>query len=391
MYQGHHAIYLANIIEAGMEYGIQPVVAAGADEVGERLKEYILKECKTSKPKFLAIEPVKQPDGPPSIITLIEGELKNFLFMRKAYALASQQYPISEVFVPYLDYSLMAIGLLGTPFSTTSFSGITMRQRFHFRDLEITSQKNKLDWIKSRLFARALNLSSLRKLFVIDPCLAEFCNMGHMKGREKIEFFSDPVPTPKRLATNDAKRKLKLSADRDVVLLFGSIVPRKGVREMLDWNISRQDREKAQLLLVGQISDECRSIIAEANFHYAAKQIPFMLQDRYVDSDEEDLAYAAADYVWLGYHDFPLMSGVLAKAAQGKKKVIIYNYGLIEYYCKNYGQICVEDSQRLGLAQGYSVVDFSKSRQAIRQSHSWADASAKIYASATSTSNAAKV
>ena len=120
---------------------------------------------------------------------------------------------------------------------------------------------------------------------------------------------------------------------KKVILLFGAIDPRKGLKRLLDVLVAPDADPELLALIVGRQSDAAKRLINDANVPVGR----LITWERYVGAAEEWLAFQAADWIWLAYEGFYGPSGVLAQARQIGKPVIYRDEGLIGYCMKDLG------------------------------------------------------
>lgn len=231
------------------------------------------------------------------------------------------------VVVPYLDYASYAIGAFGSPFGATPFSGIVMRPDFHWTAQGVVAPPSRHAALKRLLFRRLLRHHRLQRLLTIDPSLRDWVAQARPAGHERLCYADDPADLRGQGDRADARRHFGLRPDATVLLLFGSIDLRKGVRALLE--LARQPDLPAdvQVLVAGRQSDEVRALLA-------ATPLPagrLVQADRYVSRQEEWLAFAAADYGWVAYEGFYGPSGVLAQCQQAGLAMVHRGEGLIGY------------------------------------------------------------
>ncbi|OYV02440.1 MAG: hypothetical protein CFE45_00290 [Burkholderiales bacterium PBB5] len=114
-----------------------------------------------------------------------------------------------------------------------------------------------------------------------------------------------------------------------MVLMFGSIELRKGVGSLLEMASGPAFPADGQVLVVGRQSAEVRALIAALGTGLPAGRL--ICVDRYVDRQDEWLAFAAADYGWVAYEGFYGPSGVVAQCRQANLPMIHRGKGLIGY------------------------------------------------------------
>ncbi len=233
------------------------------------------------------------------------------------------------VVVPYLDYASYAIGAFGSPFGATPFAGIVMRPDFHWAAQGVLAPPARHAALKRWLFGRLLSHPRLHRLVTIDPSLRDWAASAHPRGHERLAYAEDPTDLQGRGTRAEARRHFGLDAEAPVILLFGSIDLRKGLRGLLALAASPGFPARGQLLVVGRQTDEARALLAREATALPAGRL--VQDDRYVDRAEEQLAFAAADFGWVAYEGFWGPSGVLAQCRQASLPMIHRGEGLIGY------------------------------------------------------------
>jgi hypothetical protein len=236
-----------------------------------------------------------------------------------------------EAVLPYLDYASYAIGLFGSPFGGTPWRGLVMRPDFHWREQGVVAPPARHAVLKRRLFLRLLRQRDLVRLVTIDPSLRDWIAKRRPPGHERLRYADDPADLRGAGGRAEARAHFGLGGGR-VLLLFGSIDLRKGVRALLALAADPRWPADAQVLIVGRQSPEVKALVRERTA--ALPPACVVVADRFVDAQEEWLAFAAADFVWLAYEGFHGPSGVLAQCAQLGLTAIHRGEGLIGYHLR---------------------------------------------------------
>jgi glycosyltransferase involved in cell wall biosynthesis len=246
---------------------------------------------------------------------------------------ASREHRVALVVVPYVDYFLLALPFLRSPFGKTPWVGITMRSNFHHQYVGVRAPRRPLvNAIKSRLFARAIRVGGMKTLLTIDPTLPDWWkkNAGISAGTN-IEYLADPFPDARAAEPAAAKRRLGLSDDTHV-LVYGAINDRKGVFELIDALAQRTGNSHGPTLVVAGAQDaEVRASLGAA---LSRLQPAPVVMDRFISSETELDLFSACDVVWLGYKGHYGMSGVLVQAFRFAKPVVATADGLIGWFCR---------------------------------------------------------
>jgi glycosyltransferase involved in cell wall biosynthesis len=239
------------------------------------------------------------------------------------------------VLLPFADYCLYAIGMIGSPFGGIPWVGITMRPTFHHRRLGIKSPRDLFSRAKEALFLRVLKSTELRCLFSIDDTLVSYIRSVAKGRKDKIEYLPPPLHDIPLLDPARAKRELGIDPANFVVLLYGTIVRRKGVDQLLRVLRDGRLQRKVVVVLAGQASGDIRRRILSLDWVRALIESGTLLVlDRHINEEEESLVYSAANVIWLGYVGHYASSGILMQARRLGKPVIACEEGMIGWETK---------------------------------------------------------
>jgi glycosyltransferase involved in cell wall biosynthesis len=253
------------------------------------------------------------------------------------------------VVLPYLDYISYAIGLLGSPFGNTPFSGVVMRPDFHWAEQGVLAPASKNARLKRWLFLRLLREPRLECLLTIDPSLRDWVTTRRPAGHRRMCYADDPADLAGSGTRSEARAFFGLRPDAPVILMFGSIDLRKGVASLLKLASQTQFPSDAQVLMVGRQSVEVRELMVQLSSGLPLGRV--VVLDRYVSREEEWLAFTAADFGWVAYEDFYGPSGVVAQCRQMGLPMIHRGQGLIGYQLRDAPPISVDWLQ----SQGFDV------------------------------------
>jgi hypothetical protein len=236
---------------------------------------------------------------------------------RTVFRTARQQGPIDLVVIPYVDYCLYAMGLMGSPFEGAPWAGVAMRPAFHYHAFGLTSVRpSALTRIKRQLFLRLTTSHDLAALAVLDPYLAKY--VARRRPNSRVHYLQDPTDAaPPSISRDSARHRLGLPPERPIVLLYGSIDTRKGVRELLAAHASQAPDHRPHVVLAGRL-------------HVKVKAAPDVtIMDRFISDEEESLLFAACNVVWIGYRGHLGSSGVLWQSLAFHRPVIACKDGLV--------------------------------------------------------------
>jgi len=126
----------------------------------------------------------------------------------------------------------------------------------------------------------------------------------------------------------DARKKLNLPLDRQIILFFGGIRPNKGLDVLLKAMKIIKSRDQQVLLVIAG------GLLGRFNFESYSDMIrKFDLSEyvqtfiQFIPEEEVDYFFAASDLVALPYLKFEAQSGVLLRAYAHKKPVVASNVG----------------------------------------------------------------
>lgn len=277
-----------------------------------------------------AAAPVKLPSSVAGggLIGLAYPQLAYWRLFRAWYREFAEIVKPDVVYLPDLDSTLYATGLLGSPFGACPWTGLVMRPSFHYKDIGVVAPEPSLAAIRKAIFFRLLNNRYLRYLLTLDEPLSEYLK-GKGTAAEKVVFFPEPAASHKIKDVIVAKEMFGLSKDRKAVIVYGAITARKGVIELLRALACPDFPPSVDVLLAGKISTEIRNALSEDWIQSLVVNGRLRIVDRFISDDEEPFLFAATDVVWLGYKAHYGASGVLVQAARSGCAVLACKEGVI--------------------------------------------------------------
>ena len=341
-FDGHRGGYVTWIAKAAADRGFIVKIATLSANLSHPLLGP-LQELLGAKLEVVVLDKEEAIRSPDNVVSLIFKEFRYWALLRRLYAQSACPANSVTIFVPYLDYCTNAIALLGSPFGVTPWSGIVMRQAFHFRVAGVKGNETSLRWVKHKLFKRLLRSQHLRSLFTLDESLVKVVSVSKQKGAEKIVYLPDPAQHQKSLDREYARSSLGIRRGAAVILVYGGIRERKGVSELLTALGTLRGNQEVDVIIAGRQSKGVRKSIDSPEFAPLVAGGQLHQIDRFLNVEEELLVFSAADIVWLGYRDFYMMSGVLVQAGQMSLPVIATSDGLIGRLTKTHGLGLVVD------------------------------------------------
>jgi glycosyltransferase involved in cell wall biosynthesis len=345
---GHHSVYLERIAEGFLDAGNDVTIA-----VSERatLHPAVLRlRERFSGRVFLSwIESASLDRAKRSRFGEVGRELLMWQIFGRCYREVHSTRTVDYVFLPYVDYCLYAIGLIGSPFGRTRWGGICMRPSFHYSKLGVMAPRPRFAWLKERLIERLISADGLVRLFSIDELLVGYLLKAYPSARGRVRYVPDPAEFNGAHTRHSARVALAVSEKAFVVLVYGAIDARKGLDALLAACAKPGIPESVCLLVVGRQDQWAEDQFKTAEARQLQLQGRIRVINDFVSDECQQMAFSACDCVWLGYRNHFTMSGVLVLAALSGRPAIATKDGLIGWHTA---------SKELGL-----VVDVASTEQ----------------------------
>ena len=199
------------------------------------------------------------------------------------------------------------------------------------------------DVVKRRQLRAVLRHPDLRTAFTLDPrALAYFQTQARTA---RTVALADPVTYAERSPKQQAedreriRRELGVRPGRHLMVLFGSLEPRKGIFQTVEalQHLRVGVSERLTVALVGPVYAGCREAFAEvmaAAERATAAQL--LLDDRVVGQSEIAALLVAADTVLLPYQRHIGSSAVLIRAAGLQRPTITQDVGLVGQWTRTH-------------------------------------------------------
>lgn len=321
-FSGHRWRYVEWALQAFAEAGRHCVVVTGEANLGHPLA-HALQAGRHPGCAVMALPLLADAERGAGRVAYV----RYWRIFRHLYRQACAAHHAGLVLVPYADYFLWALPLLRSPFGATPWLGITMRAGFHHHRVGVRAPRQPLvNALKTLLFRRALRTPGLKTLLSIDPTLPAW--HGNRSGAA-LAYLADPSPDMTPATQAVARARLGLGPDSGPVLLvYGAITARKGIRELVCALTTRTGAPR--LVVAGVQDEEIRAWLPAAT---ASLSPPPLVLDRFIPEVQEADLFSACDAVWLGYQGHYGMSGVLVQAYRFGKPVLATADGLIGWFC----------------------------------------------------------
>jgi glycosyltransferase involved in cell wall biosynthesis len=256
------------------------------------------------------------------------GELRAWQELANLYDAGAVDKP-DVVLVPYLDYCLHAIALKGSPFGSTPWIGVVMRPTFHHRTLGIESPLARFAAIRTLLFQRLIAGRSLRACLPIDETLVEFVRSKWPALSARVSYLPDPALQISFIPKSAARSALGIPQDGSVVLVYGWLDGRKGLRHLVAALECPAVPTDMRILLVGEQDRYIKMQLEQPGLRDLRAAGRLFTFDGWASESIEAAAFSAADVVWLGYEGHLQSSGLLVQACNAGVPVVGCREGLI--------------------------------------------------------------
>lgn len=333
---GHRmALYLRNIIRevARRRWGVHLVTTDSArDHPAYSLLAEEHRDFTASTVPAVEFSSMK-----PSTVNLLRCQAQHFRAFARAYRAARCEVKPDVIYVNDLGYCDKAMAMLGSPFGKTPFVGTLMQAKFHHRSMDALGPGSRNDWLNEKLFARLLRVSTLGKVLVNDPLLIPYMKRKLREGGDKIQYLPDIAYLSGDMSKEQARRTLGIQGRDIVVLMYGALDARKGIKELLAALRHLGPASNVVALVVGEPQDSAtRQLLAGSEVVELTKRGMLQVITGFVDDEQEFTVFRAADFVWLGYQGFYGMSGVLLQAGLAGLPVMACKQGLIGWLARRH-------------------------------------------------------
>ncbi len=331
---GHHSVYFEKIAKAHLALGRTVTILVSNKCIPAPILKQLAVQYPTSL-RMITFEHLECERAFNSICGNLGRELAFWRLFNRSYRKVALEHSFDYVFLPYLDYCLNAVGLLGTPFGKTPWGGICMRPAFHLQECGAIGPRSKLLPIKKQLFLRLLSSPTLKCIFTIDELLAKYVNDLNQVHSHKIKYAPDPAEPPRKVDSLEIRKQIGIPENAMAILVYGALDERKGLDVLID-AVNKLDADSnIHLLLVGLQSNTIRKLLTSDSANMLKNKKRIFEINEFVNDTIEQEVFAACDIVWVGYREHYTMSGVLVRAGMYSKPVISCEEGLIGWYTKN--------------------------------------------------------
>ena len=240
------------------------------------------------------------------------------------------------VFLNSLDPLEKVLAVRGSPFGSARFAGMSISPRFHHDCEGVNTPRRRTDLLHAWAFRRVLGIPTLRALTVIDPTLPAAAERGRWSGREKLRWVPDPGAVSGGFERPDARAHAGVPPDAFVILLYGGISERKGLRALLSALEAPRTPRHVVALVVGQVYEDGQAVLSGPEATRLRDQGRLFEVRGFVDQERSAWAFRASDAVWLAYEGFYGTSAVLVQAGAAGLPVLARDEGLVGWLVRRH-------------------------------------------------------
>lgn len=336
---GHHGPYLSWMAKGLADRGFDVTIVTQPEaESHPSIQALAPAAVSLSRSPYVITSPIDTSLYPDAVngVDLIKRDLAYWRLFREWYKTYRDRLRPDMVFLPYLDYCLYAIGLLGSPFGDCPWAGLAMRPSFHYHSMGVVAPKPAFAGMKKSLFFRMLRSRHLHRFLTIDEPLAEQLTRNK-KVASKVVFLPEPAEFDDLPRVSQARQVLKIPLERKLILLYGAITARKGVVELLQAMTHPEFPDEVDVLLAGTVRESGISeVLSQTRVRNLIRQGRLRIIDRFIETSEEPVLFAAADIVWMGYRGHYTSSGLLVQAVSSGRPILACEEGVIGWQTRRH-------------------------------------------------------
>jgi len=329
---GHHSVWLDKIAKIFLRNKYRVTIAILKDFENNTIFSDLKSEFSESFDLVSYAHPqfVKLP-----MLSYWQNDFKLRKSFGNIYKKVNNSRKIDYVFLPYLDYCINSIAILGSPFGITKFGGISHHLDIgHLTSVEFPPARSKVYLLKQYLYIKLLESKKVNCILTQDELLHNFIYKQYPAIRKKLLYIPDPVDLPTTNYTKASIRMdLSIPKSAIVVLVYGSISDRKGLDVLVN-ALLKKSLSKVHVLLVGKQQESIDKITKSKEFNNLLQDKRMHIINEFVGIELQYQVFLAADIVWLGYRNFYASSGVLSLAANTNNLILGTRDGLIGWYTK---------------------------------------------------------
>ena len=371
---GHRMTYVRWIVEGLLREGRRVVIATSRRAIDNPVLAG-LRASHDSRVEFHIERQEPSRSSLPGVMGLVARQWHVFRWYRDASRAAASTRHVVGVVLPYIDESIYAFALLGSPFGKVPLVAVTMRTTFDSSGARVSSRA------RTYVVRRVLALRGLAALFSINGAGRSRPGATLPGG---LRYLPDPAEVRQVMGQREARSALAIPQHAFVLLVFGTVDERKGLRALLRGLEFGRDARRVVLLVAGVQSASIRELLASEPYAAWRSDGRIVTIDRFMDDADVGCVLAAADAVWVGYVGHEAMSGVVVLAGRACKPVVACAHGEIGRLVKGEGigeVVDVEDADAVAAGISRLLAPLRYSECADRSKSAFIEHTPEIFSS----------
>ncbi len=332
---GHHmALYVKLIVRSAIARGwcIQLLTTKKALE--HPAFELVKREISDGMDIFLMDEVTRK--NHTTSLSLLWKQKRLYESIASSFSKIPHNQRADVIYVVNFDYFEKILALRGSPFNSVPFIGMMMNVKYHRQKMGI-GPNSRSDWLYEQLFRRILRIPTLQSITVIDECFLTYTQQSRHKEYQKIQFVPDVGELFGNESRELARNELNLQQESFVILVYGSLSERKGIKELLK-AVSMLGQSQITVLLAGEQDEKIQQQLCASLAQQLVGRGCLIESLGFHDERREYRVFRASDVVWLGYVGGARgSSGVLYQAGSIGLPILATNEGLIGWLTKRHG------------------------------------------------------
>jgi glycosyltransferase involved in cell wall biosynthesis len=269
-------------------------------------------------------------------ISLIKLERRAYSALRRLHPVLQQQLicsqalsklvkadpnQVAHIFIPFFDaYFLWPALIKPLLLGPVTLSGIVLRTRYHLPAMGIRTELKLHSRLERFAYDGILKFQRTITLFTIDPYFAAF------RKNDRLTYLRDPADyQPSN--SQETRGRLGVSPKHLLVLVFGFIDERKAIKQLLQALLAER-LEQVCLLIAGAQSQGTKELMSSESAKRLQNLGKLHQIPRFVEDDESDRLFAAADLIWSCYSNADGSSSVLIKAGRACRAAVVAPTGI---------------------------------------------------------------
>lgn len=330
---GHHmALYARWLVKVAVDRGWQLHLLTTKSAIEHPAFKCVLKECSNIEISFIS-EVHRTISG--NWIKLLIDQWKYYQSIKKGFHNIKHTVNPDLIYMINIDHFDKILAILGSPFGKYEFSGMMMNIKFHRKIMSIGAT-SRSDWLYKKLLLNVLKIQKLKKLTIIDEPFYEYSEKYMQKHFNKISLIPDVGDIYGSESQDEARNNLRIQKDKFVILVYGVLTKKKGIKQLLR-SVIEFNSSKLTVLLAGIQDEDIKDLMQKPEAIQLKKNGQLVESSGFHNEVCEYRVFKAANAVWIGYIGQSFgSSGVLYQSCSIGLPVLATSKGLVGWIVKRY-------------------------------------------------------